>query len=146
VRPERKLWEWLSGNVPLGQFSRIESGATCPGFADVDYILESGHQGVMELKAKDTRTEVPFKNQDDGIHKSQKRWIRERVRCGGRVFIIAQVDEYIYCLPGSYVAQFNGSTLRELTKHSLCILSKDKPVEAANELQKLLTGEYDGRL
>jgi len=123
VKPEKKLWKWLSGLVPGGHYSRIESGATAPGFPDVPYTV-SGFSGTIELKANPKTSEIPFPDQKKGLHLSQRVWIKEELLAGGTVWIIAQSGDLIFIIPGSEWQNFNGSTRMELADMSTYVLNK----------------------
>lgn len=136
---EKTLWGWLGGVLPSGQYSRIESGETAPGFPDVHYQLRGGRSGTLELKfARRFRALVPFKNEEDGLHKSQLIWIRDNLRCDGKVFIVAEITPEVLVIPGTSASAFNGSTLPQLRELAIHRLSREKPEEAAYWFDLLL--------
>ncbi len=135
---EAGLWEWLRDiALPLGHYSRIESPETAPGFPDVDYTVQ-GRAGKIELKHSHGRTKPPFKGDDDGLHKSQRIWIRECVRNGGTVWIFAEIKDQVFIIPGSQVARINGNSLVWLEEISVAILDIKDPRGAAHILKELL--------
>ena len=100
---ESSLWEWLRDiALPYGHYSRIESPDTAPGFPDVHYQVGEKGTGTLELKATDRALKVPFPNEEKGLHKSQLRWIRDNLKHGGIVWIIAEVPGAIYLLHGKH--------------------------------------------
>ena len=136
---EKRLWDWLGGVLPPGQFSRVESPDTSPGFPDVHYQLVSGITGTIELKfAHHPEAEIPFKGEKDGLHKSQRIWIRDNIRCGGRVHIIAEVTPLIFIIPGIMASQFNGATYLKLKGISIHVLERKRLKDAARILRLTL--------
>lgn len=123
---ETKLWEWLKPRLPEGQYSRIESGDTAPGFPDVYYRLRGG-TGTIELKvSQNPKAEVPFRNEDDGLHKSQIRWIQANIRLKGTVWIVARIGDDILFIPGRYCQVFNGAKAKYLYAISSLVLTMGK--------------------
>ena len=106
---EQALWETLRGLVPRGQYSRIESPDTAPGFPDVQYQLRGPTvSGTIELKVSRHRVGVPFRNEDEGLHLSQKIWIKENVANGGICWVAARVNDKLYWVHGRFANEFNG--------------------------------------
>ena len=142
---ETGLWDWLRGVLPIGQYSRIESGDTAPGFPDVyaqilnPYSDDPLHY-TFELKfARRPKARIPFKNLDDGLHQSQRIWIRENHRNGGTNYVIAQVGTTVFIIPGEIaINNFNGATREELTEMSEAILDTGSGESAAAILGELL--------
>lgn len=138
---EANLWEWLRDvALPIGHYSRIES-ETSPGFPDVYCQLGPGVSLTLELKcAKRPDASIPF-TKKSGVRRSQIKWIRENVRNGGKVWIIAEVSPNVYVIPGKYVDQINGKSLEHLRSISQCILSRKNGRKSAEILRMLLLGE-----
>lgn len=135
---EAGLWGWLRDvALPIGHYSRVESPDTSPGFPDVDYVVD-GRPGKIELKHARGKTKPPFKNEDDGIHKSQRIWIREHVRNGGTVWIFAEIKDQVYIIPGRCAAKINGNSISWLDELSVAKLTITEPREAAKILKELL--------
>jgi hypothetical protein len=138
---EKRLWEWLGGVLPPGHYSRIESGDTAPGFPDVDYQILPNHTGKIELKfARDPKAKIPFSNKH-GIRKSQRIWIRDNIRNGGIVWIIAEVTPAILCIPGECAALINGSSAADLVEMATLVCTKEFPEGAAAVFNTILKGE-----
>jgi len=114
---EASLWAWLRERLPEGRYSRIES-ETSPGFPDVDYTI-SGISGTIELKkSRSPTSNLPFRR--GGLRDTQLRWIEDEIEQGGRVFIIAQMGEWIHLFNASDVYEnFNSMTMIELHKAAL---------------------------
>ena len=143
---ESNLWEWLRDVVlPVkGHYSRIESPDTAPGHPDVTYsifvdtpITDWCEHGTIELKHSNAE-EIPFPNEDKGLHKSQLKWIRDEVRVHGTVWIFAQIGTVILCIEGKHADRFNGATGDELAAMATEVLWRDQPESAAEKLQRLL--------
>lgn len=138
---EKGLWGWLGGILPSGQYSRIESGDTCPGFPDVHCQFSNGSSATLELKfARNPNARIPFTDKH-GLRQSQVIWIRDNLRYSGRVFIIAEVPPEIFVIPGASAKKFNGATRPELLEMAWVVLWRSRPEEAAKYLQKLLMGD-----
>ena len=134
---EENLWTWLGGVLPLGHYSRIESD-TSPGFPDVYAKPDWGSQCTIELKHSRGTAKIPFKNEDDGLHKSQRIWIRDELRAGGKVWIFAQVGTSVLLIPGAKYSKFNGSTQQELWELAEKIIERRNKRKAAAILSDLL--------
>lgn len=100
--PEASLWNYLKTVLPVrGHYSRIEAPTTAPGYPDVHYSLLN-HSGTIELKSG----KAPFKNR--GLRKTQIDWIAEEDNAGGVVWIIAEVDSWVFLIDGNtYFEEFN---------------------------------------
>lgn len=135
AKPEASLWDYLRTVLPAtGHYSRIES-ATCPGFPDVHYTL-LGYSGTIELKVGDPKFKKPFAKK--GLRKSQIDWIEEEDKSNGKVWIIAQVERFIFLVDGNvYFYHFNSFDLNELKRlATFCwIRGEEEPTE---ELEKYL--------
>lgn len=144
---ESKLWEWLLVVVPAGHYSRVESGDTSPGFPDVDWQIgtrDHSFSGKFELKfAHKGQTTIPFKSDDEGLHRSQRLWFREHLKYGGKnSWIIAEITrEEILVIPGKYYHRFNGATIEELREISTVTLSRKEPRLSAKKLLRIMTQE-----
>lgn len=136
---EANLWEWLRDvALPLGQYSRIESGDTSPGFPDVHCQLGPRVSPTLELKfAKHPTARIPF-TKKSGMRRSQIKWIRENLRNGGVVWIIAEVTPYIYVIEGKHADEINGTTHEEISEMASHILYKKAPETAAQILDMIL--------
>lgn len=140
---EDSLWEWLRDVVlPDGDYSRIESAHTAPGFPDVDYCLDVECSGQIELKYSKL-LDIPFPGKP-GLRKSQLKWIRNRVARKGMVWIIAEAPPDIYVIHGKAAEEFNGATRETLAKISDGILSRGDTLGSHFKLRDLLyTWKYD---
>jgi len=138
---ESNLWEWLRDVVlPKGHYSRIESGNTAPGFPDVDYQIKMDYTGKIELKYQGRNLKVPFTDDKKGLRASQRRWIRDNLKYGGTVWIIAEAPPDIFVIHGSDADQFNGSTRENLHKISVAVLNRQDPMGSAFKLVNILMG------
>lgn len=153
---EANLWDWLRDvSLPLGQYSRIESPDTAPGFPDVFFQVHD-HQdpthvphigcGTLELKATDRASRVPFPDEEKGLHKSQLRWIKANVKEGGIVWIIAETPGVIYIVHGKDAAKFNGATHEDLIEMAWETMSRSDPIQAARLLDIALRVPSNYRL
>jgi len=155
---EGNLWDWLRDVVlPLGHYSRIESPDTAPGFPDVHFQVirrspedrvksETSTSGTLELKATDRRLRVPFPDEEKGLHRSQLKWIRNNVKEGGIVWIIAETPEKIYIIHGKDAAKFNGAEHEDLFDMAWNMMNRDNPKEAAKLLDAALRVPSNYRL
>ena len=139
---EANLWEWLRDvALPLGQYSRIESGDTSPGFPDVHCQLAPGVSPTLELKcAKHPHARIPF-TKKTGMRRSQIKWIKENVRNGGTVWIIAEIGKKVYIVAGMNVDYINGHTEDEIAAISVAVMTRGKNKQAAKILNRILLGE-----
>ena len=137
---EANLWKWLRDvALPLGQYSRIESGDTSPGFPDVHCQLGPGVSLTIELKcARRSDDRIPF-TKKRGMRRSQIKWIRENIRNGGTVWIIAEVFPDVFIIEGQYVDQINGKTRTQLHAISHRVIKRGRNKEAAAILHEVLT-------
>ena len=144
---ESNLWEWLRDvTLPLGQYSRIESPDTAPGFPDVHYQVGKDGCGTLELKATERALRVPFPNEEKGLHKSQLRWIRDTVNEGGVVWVIAETPGVIYIVHGKDAAKFNGASHEDLIEMAWETMSRNDPKQAARLLDGALRVPSNYRL
>lgn len=139
---EDNLWEWLRDvALPLGQYSRVETGDTAPGFPDVHCQLGQGISPTLELKcARDPNRKIPF-TEKRGMRRSQLRWIRDNLKNGGIVYVIAEVSPEIYLIPGGYADSINGATKKFLKGISRAVIYRSDPKEAARVLHYHLITE-----
>ena len=136
---ETNTWEWLRDVVlPIGSYSRVESPDTSPGIPDVHYQLLPHVTGWIELKCNPYPARVPFPDEDNGLHKSQKKWLNRHIEFGGRAWIIAETTEGIYLIHASFAYAFNGADHEELRDMSAGILSRNEPTEATHALHDAL--------
>lgn len=139
---EGNLWEWLRDvALPLGQYSRIESPDTAPGFPDVHYQVGKDGCGTLELKATDRSLKIPFPDEEKGLHRSQLKWIRDNVKEGGIVWIIAETPGAIYIIHGGNAPKFNGATHEQLNEIAWQVIFRNAPEQATRILYYALT-EY----
>lgn len=117
---EHSLWLRMRGNIGhRGHFTRIEFNLEA-GVPDVDYCLK-GEEGKIELKHAHrwpSRMTTPVFGAE-GLRDSQVIWIYHRVRHGGRVFIVSQVHNALFAVPGSFGRTFNSMTKFQLQKASV---------------------------
>lgn len=138
---ESNLWTWLRDvALPKGHYSRIESGNTAAGFPDVYYQIKMDYTGTIELKYQGRNLKVPFTDSKKGLRSSQRRWIRNNIKYGGTVWIIAEAVPDIFVIHGSDADEFNGSTRENLHKISLAILNRQDPQGSAFKLVNILMG------
>ena len=142
---EKNTWEFLRDVVlPVkGNYSRIESPDTAPGFPDVHYTY-AGCTGTLELKYA-RHVDPPFPNYETGLHRSQLKWIREETEAGGTVWIIAELPPrttgdlgVILCIDGFYASMFNGASIDALMEMSTASLYRHDTIEAAATMEALL--------
>lgn len=123
AKPEASLWDYLRTVLPIkGHYSRIESD-TCPGFPDIHYSLH-GFSGSIELKSG----KAPFGKR--GLRKTQIDWMAEEDIADGAIWIIAEVEEWIFLIDGNtYFDEFNQmdkSRLLEVADYTW-VRGKDEP-------------------
>jgi hypothetical protein len=112
---EANLWTRVRNAVGhRGHFARIEFNPDA-GIPDVTYCVQA-IEGHIELKFADA---IPARENTrvfgtDGLRDSQVAWISKRIRAGGRVWIMAQVDRYLFLVPGWYCLTFNEMTFFQL--------------------------------
>jgi hypothetical protein len=147
---ESNLWEWLRNVVlPMGNYSRIESPDTAPGFPDVHFTVTKDRihtSGTLELKATDRNLRVPFPDQEKGLHESQLKWISKSVAHGGVVWIIAETPRTIYIVHGQDADWFNGSEHKDLLDMAWNTVSRDDPKKAFHILDDALRVPENYRL
>lgn len=144
---ESNLWEWLRDvSLPHGSYSRIESPDTAPGFPDVHYQVGEKGCGTIELKANHRPANVPFPDEEKGLHTSQKKWIKQNVKEGGVCWIIAEVPGIIYIIHGKDAENFNGATHLELEEMAWNVMSRDDPKGAVVILDGALSASTNYRL
>jgi len=141
---ETALWAWLVGVLPKGQYNRIESPDTAPGFPDVHYQIKATRfsgkvSGTIELKdARFPQRKPPFKGEHDGLHFTQIHWMRENYHAGGLCWIVARVQPKVFWIPAQHAARFNGCLdLRSIATHVLDgTLVRAKDVKRINEMMR----------
>jgi hypothetical protein len=135
VAREVRLWEFLRDGLkgaPGLHMRRVENlvGAGAP---DVDGCC-NGRYFEIELKGIDRpkRADTPL---DLGIRKSQVVWHRQRVRCGGNIWLYVRVGEGAalkkYLVPGKFTRLLEASPP---TEESLAMLAVLPPRHTAEEL------------
>lgn len=135
---ETNLWKWLRPYCPVGHYVRIENGEIGPGTPDVSFCV-NGTEGWMELKdARSKTAKVPFPNEDVGLHKSQIRWIKDRLKAGGNVWVVARVGKSILFIPGKHYLAFNGATLSRLKFLSKLEIDMNNPAPTLKKLKQIL--------
>lgn len=117
---EHTLWNRIRDNIGYrGHFTRLEFNPEA-GIPDVDYCIK-GIEGKIELKYTSTapaRADTAvFKN--GGLRDAQIIWIYQRVKHGGRAWILPQIGEELYLVPGSECRAFNAMTLHQIRKASV---------------------------
>ncbi|KKN76720.1 hypothetical protein LCGC14_0366910 [marine sediment metagenome] len=138
---EHGLWVWLRDTVlPIGHYSRVETGGTAPGFPDVHYQLKHNHCGTIELKHNARNRTTPFTDEKKGMRASQLRWIENNMEYHGVVWIIAEAPPDIFVIHGSEAEEINGSTRENLHKISAAVLHRESPEDAAFKLVNILMG------
>ena len=139
---EANLWEWLRDvALPLGQYSRIETGDTAPGFPDVHCQLGPGVSPTLELKvAKHPGARIPF-TKKHGMRRSQITWARENIRNGGNHWILAEIGKKVYIVAGKNAKFINGYTEENIAAISVAVMTRGKNKQAAKVLHEILTGE-----
>lgn len=116
---EASLWTSIRNNIgQRGHFTRIEFNPEA-GVPDVDYCLK-GEEGKIELKyiARAPSRDNTQVFGEHGLRDSQIAWIHTRVRHGGRVWILAQIDRGLYLVPGTQCRYFNSLPLHLIAKAS----------------------------
>ena len=135
---EDRLWEWLHPRLPRGQYTRIESGDTGPGFPDVHYQIRPGVSGTIELKdARHPRSARPFTD-EHGIRPSQIRWITDNLQCGGTVWIFARVGSRTFMIPGFYCRAINNASTSDLEAMSVAVLPARGGESTWRKVQRLI--------
>jgi hypothetical protein len=138
---EVTLWDWLRPYCPRGHYTRVENTEAGPGTPDVNYRINAC-EGWLELKdAQNPTAPVPFKGERDGLHRTQRIWLREHVQFGGLVHVVARVGRIIYFIPGKYGDQFNGAPVSRLKFFSVLNLDMADPGYALRKLKQTLEGE-----
>lgn len=114
---ESRLWDRLRGAIGRsGHFVRLEFNPEA-GIPDVDYCVR-GEEGKIELKYADRRPsrEGTAVFTTGGLRDPQVVWIYQRVRHGGRVWILPQIGDRLFLVPGSYCRMFNAMTHHQIEK------------------------------
>ena len=144
---ESNLWEWLRDvALPLGHYSRIESPDTAPGFPDVQFQVGPKGCGTIELKANHRPANVPFPDEEKGLHTSQLKWIRANVEAGGVCWIIAECPGVIYIIHGKDAAKFNGADHEKLADLAWQVMDRESPKSAVSILDAALRSPSNYRL
>jgi hypothetical protein len=87
--------------------------------------------------AKHPSAKIPF-TKKTGMRRSQIKWIRENLRNGGTVWIIAEVTPHIYIIEGKHADEINGATHEDINAMASHILYKKAPQTAAKILKEIL--------
>lgn len=137
---ETRLWQKvLKPLMPRGKFTRIENAEAGPGTPDVHYRLTET-DGWLELKdARHPNSDVPFPNENVGLHKTQLHWLKEYISYGGLAWIVARVGKRIFWIHGRHFSAFNGATMKRLHALSAYVMDQDSP--DVRKIKKLLQGE-----
>lgn len=105
------LWGEISKHVGYHHFQRIESTLTGNGIADVNYLLEGGTEGWIELKKSD--------HWAVGMRPEQIGWHLRRARLGGRTFIAVRRapkrEDELWLIPGREVSWLAKNGLRTVS-------------------------------
>ena len=139
---EDNLWAWLRDCVlPLGKYSRIESPDTAPGYPDVDgltVVAQRPFAFKFELKYSHRphcpKGKSPFPSEDSGLHKSQRKWLRDSRKYTHNVWIVAEVNDKIFISNAVFGDKFNNSTAEQLADYAELILPRYETAEAAKRL------------
>jgi hypothetical protein len=116
---ESSLWVRIRNSVGhVGDWQRIEFNPEA-GVPDVNYCIK-GAEGWLELKF---RKDVPAREDTPvfkfkGLRPEQVAWINRRSRNHGRVFICAQVKNYLILIDGKEASNFNTYSFGELLRRS----------------------------
>jgi len=97
---ESAMWARLRARLdPFGHFVRVEN-AIESGTPDVSYCITPGREGWMELKwaARWPVRSGPLRLKH--FTPEQRRWIRKRRACGGRVWLLLRVGTEHLLLDG----------------------------------------------
>lgn len=135
---ESNLWAWLRDEVlPLGQYSRIESPDTAAGYPDVDGLTRiNGKPFAFKFELKFSHcphSDKPF-NDDTGIRKSQRKWIRDATRYSPYIWVVAEVGETVFFIPGRFVDDINDASDYKLTLWADLVLPRHDAKYAAKHL------------
>lgn len=105
-----------------------------PGTPDVNYCANNNRRGLVregwiELKHVG---ELPKRDGTPvfgagGLRDEQIVWISQRVRRGGRVYILAQMAEGIALLKGYHARNFNDMCLSEIGENACWLHAGDSP-------------------
>lgn len=138
MKPETRFWHWLSGGaLPPGDYSRVEPPPT-PGIPDVNYCIE-GIEGWIELKVGRNRR-CPFNGRNKGLRASQRRWMRNRLRYNGRVFVLVAVGPWIYLFRAKEALLLTAeSTLDDFQRLALCVQPRRITPELTANFKYVLT-------
>lgn len=137
---EANLWKWLRSSLPKGHYSRIES-ETSAGFPDINYCIQ-GVEGNLELKvARHAHSKYPFKK--GGLRRTQIIWMEDRVENRGRVNLIIQVKNTLYCFhivdKRAWGLSLNSMTLEQIQKTADRTIIKRRKVTLKNRFLRFLT-------
>lgn len=90
---EARFRKWVVSSIKKvgGHASSVESHATSPGIPDVDFCID-GISGHIELKVCSSR----------GLRQSQVLWFRQRLKAGGKPWILIYCAESIYLIEGKH--------------------------------------------
>jgi len=101
---EAKLSKTVCGiiNTLGGHVSRVEAAASAAGIPDLDYCL-TGKESHIELKYGHSQ-KMPE------LRPSQVRWFRDRVKAGGRPFILCLDGDtdFVYLVRGIDACELKG--------------------------------------
>lgn len=144
---EENLWVWLRDEVlPLGQYSRIESPDTAAGFPDVDgliQVLGKPFAFKFELKfSHSPHAEIPLTD-DNGVRKSQRKWIRDATRYTPYIWVVIEIGEVVLFIPGLFVDEINGATEDFLTRRADLLLPRHDANYSAKQLQQFFEKEME---
>ena len=139
---EQNLWYKVKAGLEVfGHIQRVETGAIAAGVPDVNYCIEGGYEGWLELKRGSIparESTIVFKSQR-GLEPSQVDWLLIRSKVGGRCFVLIQLDKEMLLFAGYDAARINTSTIVELRE--LAIWKHEGPCkqETWRQLKTCLT-------
>lgn len=125
---EAPVWQALRNHVfdqPKDRAERIENVAGS-GNPDVNYCIE-GCEGWIELKApvEPVRRTSKLFGQNHKLTQSQKNWMLEQHRSGGRCFIFVGTNRQWILLPSYPLAErLNDLSVLQVQKEALWIAQK----------------------
>ncbi len=99
---EKALWRMvrrIADGEPRADFTRIED-ALAAGVPDVNWCIQ-GVEGWLELKHVPKWPARPTSRVDVGLRPSQRDWLKDRWRCGGNAYVLAQVGREYFLFRGA---------------------------------------------
>lgn len=115
---EKTLRTYVSkGMKPFGHFSQVESHETSIGFPDTNFCID-GVEGNAELKYWSAKKGYV-------LRKSQIAWIRDRLKAGGRVFLLFMREQdgkhyYLMRMDKFNLAAVSSSSKKDIWEEQAC--------------------------